>query len=373
MKKTISIVLAFVMILSVICIAPVTASADTALTLGKTYSGSSEYSDDYVYYNFTMTTNANVYVQFKTNRNQEFKLSGYYDGSFGWESGSKKMMYYLRKGESYTLTVYGSGNYSVKVYKAPADKIKLSKKSGKFKTTDSAIVPFTYSGTYEYADANLSIKTSNDKVATASFSLNYSTKTGYLTIYPHQIGKAIITLKMAGGNKAKYTVHMTHGIWYIAKGSKAKAPKPLGVKKPKWSSNRKKVVSINKKTGKIKAKKGGRLTLTAKKGKVKYKINTIVTDYIKLGKRTYREVKDVVNNPDKLRIYNVYRGYSKMINGDTKIPVVVVDYGSTNAYGAMVRNKVCAYYDEVLEIHYTYGWDVNNIIGKKRIKAKYIK
>lgn len=79
------------MILSVICIAPVTASADTAITLGKTYSGSND-DDYYEYYTFTMTSNANVYVQFKTNNNQEFKLSGsYYDGSFGWESPPKRL------------------------------------------------------------------------------------------------------------------------------------------------------------------------------------------------------------------------------------------------------------------------------------------
>ena len=57
------------------------------------------------------------------------------------------------------------------------------------------------------------------------------------------------------------------GTALIAKGYKKKAPKPVGVKKPKWSSSKKKKLSIKKKSGKVKAKKGGRVTITAKKGK----------------------------------------------------------------------------------------------------------
>jgi hypothetical protein len=56
-----------------------------------------------------------------------------------------------------------------------------------------------------------------------------------------------------------------------------------------------------------------------------------------------------------------------------KIPVVVIDYGSTNENGAMVRNKICAYYDDVYEPKYKGGWDTENIIGKKNLKIRKIK
>jgi hypothetical protein len=178
---------------------------------------------------------------------------------------------------------------------------------------------------------------------------------------------------MKGSNSIKYTFYGTSGYWFVAKGSKAKAPAPAGVSKPKWKSSKKKVATIKKKTGKIKAKKGGRVTFTAKKGKVSYKIKTVVTDYIKLGKKTYKELKNTVNNPDKLKIYNVYKGYSKQIDSKFKIPVVVVDYGSTNDNGAMVRNKVMAYYDDVYQAHFTNGWSIDNIISRKSIKPSKIK
>ena len=195
---------------------------------------------------------------------------------------------------------------------------------------------------------------------------------GVITIYPKYIGKTVLTLSMIGGNSVKYTVHCTNGYWYVAKGSKTKAPKPKGVKKPKWSSSKKKRIKINKKTGRIKAKKGGRCTLIAKKGKMKYKIRVYVTDYKKLARRTYKEIKDVVNNPEKLKLYNIYRGYYKSGNGH-KVPVVYFDYGSTNSYGAMVRDKLIAFYDDVGTWRYRYVSNANNVIKKKRIKAKTVR
>lgn len=377
MKKTVSLVLALVMILSVLCIAPITANAETKnLTFGKTYTGtlkSTLFSTAADEYTFTMTDSQNVQVEVGSDNKQTWRISGStYSEYYSSETAPSKMVYYLKKGVTYTLRISGSGTYSAKVTKAAPDKLILKSTSGKIKNSDSKLVRFSFTGPSDYALANLSIKSSNEKVATASYTVTAG-NTGTITITPKFIGTAKITLKMAGSNSVKYTVYVTNGFWFVAKGSKAKAPKPKGVKNPKWSSSKKKVVTINKKTGKIKAKKSGRTTLTAKKGKIKYKITTVVTDYVKLGKKTYREIKDVVNNPEKLKIYNVYKGYSKMISGDQKIPVVVVDYGSTNSYGAMVRNKVCAYYDEVLEIHYKYGWDVNNIIGKKRMKVSKIK
>ena len=115
------------------------------------------------------------------------------------------------------------------------------------------------------------------------------------------------------------------------------------------------------------------MNFTAKKGKVNFRITGVVTDYIVIGKRAYRQLKDIVNNPEKLKIYNVYSGYSKQIYSGQKVPVVMVDYGSTNENGAMIRHKIVAWYDDVYEVHYANNWSVDNIIGRRRIDPSKIK
>lgn len=385
MKKLLSLFLVFTLAVSVLIIPANAASEGSSdktvnLTIGKTYTDTvTEY--QYFYqtlsgthtYNFTISSSCNAKIAVKTDKNVEWSIgkpasSGFYSYT---SNIPKADIYYFKKGESYTIKVSGAGKYTLKVSKAAADKLKIKSKSGK--TTSSAkTVPFTFSGTYDYAKEHLSVKSSNKKVATASYSLT-GAKSGKITVTPKYYGKAVVSLKMKGSNTVKYTLYATDGHWYVAKGSKAKVPKPSGVSKLKWKSSKKKVATINKKSGKIKAKKGGRVTFSAKKGKVTYKLKTVVTDYIKLGKKTYKKLKETVNNPEKLKIYNVYKGYSKKINGVSKVPVLVIDYGSTNDNGAMVRNKIMAYYNDVYEPQYTNGWDIDNIIGRKTIKAKKIK
>ncbi len=384
MKKYVSMFLALTLIIGILII-PVTANAADKsynLQLGKTYKGTVDdpmtlygivmqnYSNKYT---FTMTESSNVAINITSkSTSQTWKLqSTDYSVAFPSQSMPSSVGCYLPKGKTYTLTISGAGSYELKISKASADKLTMKETSGKL--TAKKNVPFTYTGTYDYAKANLSVSSSKPKVATASFSLTQGGNSGTLTINPSYIGKTVISLKMAGSNTVKYTVYATDGYWFVAKGSKAKAPKPVGVSKPKWKSSKKKVATIKKKTGKIKAKKGGRVTFTAKKGKISYKVHTVVTDYIKLAKETYKEIKSVVNNPDKLKIYNVYKGYSKQIDGTRKIPVIVIDYGSTNANGAMVRSKTMAYYDEVYQPHYTSGWSIDNIISRKTIKPSKIK
>lgn len=380
MKKFLSIFLALTLALSIFII-PVTANAETKnfnLSLGKSYSGTiEESSSSFFFYNtndhkysFTMSSSCNakisVNLKGKSMSWDIYKTGGYYNRTL-----SKASLYYLEKGESYYIQIKGAGDYTLKVSKAAADKLSIKTKSGKT-TSSSKTVPFTFSGTYDYAKDHLSIKSSSKKVASASYQL-VSEKSGKMTITPSFYGKTVVSLKMKGGNTVKYTLYVTQGHWYVAKGSKAKAPKPVGVKKPKWKSSNKKKATIKKKSGKIKAKKGGRVTFTAKKGKVSYRLKTVITDYIKLGKKAYKKIKENVNNPDKLKIYNVYKGYSKQINGVSKVPVVVVDYGSTNSNGAMMRNKIMAYFDDVYEIQFANGWSIDNIIGRKSMKAKSIK
>ncbi|MBP5772949.1 MAG: hypothetical protein J6W35_02655 [Eubacterium sp.] len=369
MKRIIALVLSLALTISGLYLVPVKA-ADKTLTLGTKYSGKlSSYGSDT--YTFTMTSSSNVQVLVGSDNEQLWTLrSTDYSVSFSTQTAPSNVGCYLPKGKTYELTIKYSGNYTLQVNKISGDKITSKGKKVVIKSADSKSIGFTFSGIADYARDNLKIKSSVPKVATAAFSVN-GNNSGTVTIYPKYIGKTIISLSMVGGNTIKYTVHCTNGHWYVAKGSKAKAPKPKGVKKIKWSSSKKKRIKIKKKSGRIKAKKGGRCTLIAKAGGFKYKIRVYVTDFKKLAKRTYREIKDVVNNPDKLKLYNIYKGYYKM-NGH-KVPVVYFDYASTNSYGAYVRNKIMAAYDDVGTWRCWYVSNANNIIKKKRIKAKTVK
>ena len=372
MKKITSIILTIALVAT--CFigynAKTVKAADKALTLGVQYSGSLS-SYETVTYSFTMTSSSNVQVLVGSNNEQLWTLrSTDYSVSFSTQTAPSNVACYLPKGKTYELTIKYSGKYTLKVSKIAGDKISSKGKKVVIKSADSKSVGFTFTGTSDYARDNLRIKSSVPKVAKASFSVT-GNNSGTITIYPYYIGKTVISLSMVGGNTIKFTVHCTNGHWYVAKGSKAKAPKPKGVKKIKWSSSKKKRIKIKKKSGRIKAKKGGRCTLIAKAGGFKYKVRVYVTDFKKLAKRTYREIKDVVNNPDKLKLYNIYKGYYKM-NGH-KVPVVYFDYASTNSYGAYVRNKIIAAYDDVGTWGYRYVSNANNVIKKKRIKAKTVK
>lgn len=381
MKKLVSLLLAVMMVVSIFAIVPLSvdaASTNFSLALNKKYSGTLEttslygvvMSRDYHYYNFTMSKSCNVKVSFSTKADVSWSLrSSDYSDNTGTQTKSK--LVYLTKGKSYTITVSGSGKYAIKVTKAAANKLKLKNKSGKLGTSNKT-VKFSFSGTGDYAIDNLKVTSGNKKIATVTHRIT-SSKSGTFTITPKKMGKVVITLKMKGGNKLKYTAYVTKTYWFVAKGCKSKAPAPAGVKKPTWKSANKKVATINKKTGKINAKKGGRVNFTAKKGKISYKVITVVTDYKVLGKKTYKKIKSVVNNPEKLKIYNVYRGYSKLVYTGKKVPIIMVDYGSTNDYGAMTRKKMVAWYDDVHEIKYATSWDEDNIIGKKSMSPSSIK
>ena len=380
MKKIISIVLSIVLVAtSYIGLNVKSVKAETKefnLAFGKQTSGKFEgtlQNNNFHGYKFNISSNTNIRVVISSKT-----------GSLRWGIANKDKAYqgytyqpsdetiYLPKGNDYYLLINGTGEYTFKVTNVGMSKVSFSKKSGKFADAYSVSIPFKYTGSYKYANSNLKMKNSKPKCATASMSIN-SNNTGKITVYPRKYGKTVIKLTMTGGNTAKYTFHCVRGYWYIAKGSKAKAPKPIGVKKPKWSSSKKKRVSIKKKSGKVKAKKGGTVTLTAKKGKVKYRLKTVVTDFNKLAKKSYKEIKDVVNNPSKLKVYHCYRGYYKVRSDAQRIPVVYFDYGSTNYYGAMVRNKFVAFYDETMVIRTITVSNANNVYKKKAIKKKVYK
>ncbi|MCR5737952.1 MAG: Ig-like domain-containing protein [Eubacterium sp.] len=215
------------------------------------------------------------------------------------------------------------------------------------------------------------MKNSNNNVAECSYTLNRD-GTGYITLDPKKIGKTVVSIGLVGGTIAKYTGNVKSMYVFVAKGQSLKLPKPSGVKKIKWSSKKKKVATVNKK-GKVKGKKDGRGKVFAKAGKVKYTYNIVVTDFIKLGKKTYKELKENVRNPEKLKIYNVYSGFDKNIAQGLTIPVVFVDFGYTNSYGAMERGKWIAYYDDVHELKYFYVNSYADLMKRKTIKPAKIK
>lgn len=380
MKKITSIILTIALVVT--CFVGYnakTVKAETKefnLTFGKQYTvkfeGTSQ-SGNYHGYKFNLGSTTNIRVQVTSK-----------SGSVRWGVATKDKAYksysyapsdeyvYLTKGNSYYILLNGTGEYTLKVTNTGLSKVKFPKKSGKFKDVYSVTIPFTYTGTYNYANSHLKLKNSKPKMASASMSL-YSDNTGRVTVYPKRYGKTVLSLVMSGGNTAKYTFHITRGYWYIAKGYKKKAPKPVGVKKPKWSSSKKKKLTIKKKSGKVKAKKGGRVTITAKKGKVKYRLKTVITDYKKLARKAYKEIKDSVNNPSKLKVYHCYRGLYRIRAGAQRIPVVYFDFGHTNYYGAMIRSKLIAYYDDTMNIRSFSVSNDNNVYKKKVIKKKVYK
>lgn len=378
MKKLLSLLVVLAMIFSSIVITPAPVKAEEynySLTLGKEYKGTLKGS---LFYTLEMNDTANFTftIAKKTNILVDVKYSGKCSGSLKTKSGSyvsvdSRGVATVTAG-TYVLSLSGyQAQYIAKISDIGLGTVKFKKTSGNIKEyTD---IPFTYTCSYAQAKTDIKLSNSKSKVASAKILLN-SDGTGVVRAEGKFIGKTNLTLQLVGGNSSRFSAYVRTGMWFVAKGSKAKMPKPVGFKKLKWKSSKKKVATINKKSGKIKAKKGGRTTITAKKGKEKFTIKLVVTDYIKLAKTTYREIKDAVNNPDKLKIYNVYKGYSKQIytNG-IKVPVIMIDFGSTNDFGAMMRKKVMAYYDDVHEPKYIGVSNANNIISKKSIKKSKIK
>ena len=378
MKKLLSLLVVLAMVFSSIVILPAPVKAEDFnynMTLGKEYKGTLEGS---IFYTLRMNDTANFTftIARKTNILVDVKYSGSCSGSLKTQSGNyvdidSRGVATVTPG-TYVLSLSGyQAQYIAKISDIGLGTVKFKKTSGNVK--DRTDIPFTYTCSYAQAQTGIKLTNSNKKVASTSIVLN-SNGTGYVRAEGKFIGKTKLTLQLTGSNSSKFTAYVRSGMWFVAKGSKAKMPKPVGFKKLKWKSSKKKVATINKKSGKIKAKKGGRTTITAKKGKQKFTIKLVVTDYIKLAKKTYREIKDNVNNPDKLKIYNVYKGYSKQIyTNKIKVPVVMIDFGSTNDFGAMMRKKVMSYYDDVHEPRYVSVSSSNNIISKKSIKKSKIK
>lgn len=165
---------------------------------------------------------------------------------------------------------------------------------------------------------------SNKKVATVG-------NGGYVT--PKSLGKTTVTVKVNGGASTKFNVIVNWNYIGIFSGSSRNAPKVNG-KNVKWKIGNKKLVSI--KNNKIYAKKAGNTTLKYKKGKITYTVRVHIVSYNTLLKKTKAKLKDTLKDPDSLKIYHIWKGYSNESD-----PTIVIDYGAKNSYGAMVRDDYC--------------------------------
>ncbi|MCR5792125.1 MAG: hypothetical protein K6G65_03055 [Lachnospiraceae bacterium] len=389
MKRFLSVLLVCLLVVTGLAVTPDKAAADTAktYTLGKEVSGNISY-DGGLYglfptystdtYTFNVASAMDIVIEFTSaSARLEWTLSGGSPSVYKWDrvdAGLKKTYkYYVQPGAySFKVTGYtgGASDYKFKLSNSNNYNVKFASKSGKVDGGLKKTIAFTYGCSYEYAEKNFKIKNSKAKVAGVTYTLKYD-GTGTITLDPKKIGKTKVTISLAGGNSASYTATVKSMYVFVAKGSSVKLVKPIGIKSPKWKSNKKKVVSVKK--GKIKAKKGGRATITASKGKTKFKYNIIVTDYIQLGKKAYREIKENVRNPEKFKVYNVYKGYDKNIVDGLSIPVLFIDYGYPNSYGELERAKVIVFYDDVHEMKAIGVNSYVDVIKRKTVPVSKIK
>lgn len=216
-------------------------------------------------------------------------------------------------------------DYSINIVDSTAVPTKLTptEKTVKLGIYDSGYLNYKCSPDNAIADSE-TWTSSNKKVATVG-------NGGYVT--PKSLGKTTVTVKVNGGASTKFNVIVNWNYIGIFSGSSRNAPKVNG-KNVKWKIGNKKLVSV--KNNKIYAKKAGNTTLKYKKGKITYTVRVHIVSYNTLLKKTKAKLKDTLKDPDSLKIYHIWKGYSNESD-----PTIVIDYGAKNSYGAMVRDDYC--------------------------------
>ena len=397
-KKIISIILAMTLLVTGLAFVPEDASAEdktATYTLGQEVTGTITGSETSFYglvsrsystdkYTFDVNALMDIYVEIAAGEQTLYwslRTTGLGSNESGTvTAGTKQVSKKITvKPGAYTFSITGSGSvtsaegkYVAKVFNTNEYACTFASPSVNVDGGLKKEIAFTYNSSYTYAKetGNFTIKNSNPKVAEVDYVLE-TDGTGKVTLDPKKIGKTVVTIQLVGGAPVTYTATVKGMYVFVAKGTTTKLTKPLGIKKPKWKSSKKAVATVS--GGKVKAKKGGRTTVTAKKGKTTFKYSIVVTDYIKLGKEACDFIKDNVRNPEKFKVYTVYRGYDKNIVKDVKIPVVYIDYGYTNSYGAMERGKMICYYDDVHEIKSYAVNSYANVMKKKKIPVSKVK
>ena len=367
-------------------------------TIGKTVEGTVSADND-VYYAFTVSSSSGIDVNVAvTCPETEYYLYAYLENSSGnrvWgdrldtnqkitgkkiylAKGTYKMHLYTYYGINYQNWEYYKSKYRFKIATVK-QKVKLGSKSGSPKIGDTKEISFTYNGSDDYAKKNISItKNSNKRVASAEIELGEN-GVGTLKVTPKRMGVTNIYLKVAGGNKAKYTATVKTADDYVAKGSSVTLTKPIGVSKLTYANKTKKskkVATVTKK-GVATGKKQGRAAIVAKKGKTTYSYNVVVTDYYKLAREAYELIDEYAPDPDLVKINYAYMGLCKKIYTGFKVPAVYLDISYKNEAGGSTRSKEVAWYDDALDLHTSGGDNValtkNSLMGKKSMNKKRIK
>lgn len=362
LRKSISIVLALVMLASIAVIAPTVANAGSYVQMFNIWGNINDYNDCRT---TTFTLSSKTSVKFVFSSDSYSYCNGYYrlevdsqEGATvlsetGILDGLNDVTYTvtLAAGE-YTVYLYNNDDrdedehesldydlYAYRYYNPPVNP--TSFKLNKTKVTLAKGKTYQLKATYKPTDATakLTYSSSNTKVATVNSSGKITAKA---------LGLATITAKK-GNKKAKCTVHVNSTYLQIgAKKSKSLVSyvkKVTGYKGAKWSSNKKSVVTVTKK-GTIKTKKHGIAKITAKiKGK---SYSVIVYSYSKSGvkKRIVDYLKAVLIVPSSLKIGTVtYPAYNKC----------KVYFSAYNRYGQRVYHNVLG---EMKKDILWISWDV---------------
>lgn len=176
--------------------------------------------------------------------------------------------------------------------------------------------------------------TSNKRIATVNSKGKVTAKKkGKITITA-KVGnkkyKCKITIEAPSINKKKYTIKKGKTYTLKIKGTTQKIT---------WSSNNKKVASVNSK-GKVKAKKKGTATITAKVGKSKYKCKIKVN--IKSTDNTLNQTSkniDVTKKVEKETTDISLNQTSKIINVNEKAEIEVTDISLNQTSGNIDVNE----------------------------------
>lgn len=350
-KKPISIVLALLMAVSVLVVAPVTADAGSNIQMFNIWGDIYSYGD-YNYEYFTLSAKTKVTFELASSTTGDYKLeveNEYGSVVFSKEDtayGSEKITYVttLAAGD-YTAYIYNNNPdgeslyydfYGYRYYNPPKNPTKLRLNKSKIALCRSG--SYQLNATYSPSDvtSKLKFKSSNTKVAKVNSS-------GYVTA--KNLGVTTITATM-GNKKAKCTVVVNNTYVEMAANKKKNLVgyinKISGYKKAKWSSSKKSIVEVDKK-GQIKTKKHGISKITAKVGSRKYTIT--VYSYSKAGvkKRVLNCLKDLLYVPQSLKVGKVtYPAYN----------ACKIYYSAYNIYGEIRYNAITGYMKKDILYYY---------------------
>lgn len=343
MKKLISVIIVISTIFLCFQTPIVNAKSDWATLINK--NGSVDWLDS-KYYDFTLKSKTEVKINFESDYPVDFEIYTIdYDTYLDETVFEKTNTDYinnsisLKKGK-YTVSISNFDGdddtvFSLSITAKKATKINFKSKNNKINFGKSKTLSYKTNG----YNKKLTWKSSNKKVATVN-------KNG--KVVGKGLGKCKITVKSNYGFSAKTNVIVNNKKIYIFKNSYKSIPKINGKTKKGWKKTNNKI-SVNKK---IKGKCQGESTISKKVKGVTYKAKIYVTDHQKLKKAAKKHIKDILKDPDSLKIYHTYKGYDRQ-----GMPSIVFDYGAKNSYGGYAREYISYSYNDKFKLYYgTYEY-----------------